>query len=364
MADPAARVAHAVLANNLKVRKGEAVLIESWTHALPYVPAFVREARRLGARPTVLYEDEQSWWSAVDAGHTKVLGRLSEAERAAIKNSDVYVYFWGPEDRPRANALPDNVQEEVVGFNEEWYRLAAKAGLRGVRMHVGQATTPQAKVFGLDSKKWQAQMLEAGSVSARRMRAKGQKVLRALEGGSELRIQHPNGTDITLRLKGVHGRVDAGFVGAAEMKRPYGLLTNNPSGQVLVGIDRSKAEGTFVSNRSVYLGPNMFDGVRWTFEQGRLVSHSIKTGSEIFEKQYGDAPKGRDKLSLLSIGLNPKAKQLPPCEDTEEGAIMAGIGGNTGFGGSLRVPFQGFGLLGGSTVEVDGKPLIRAGKVL
>src|SRR5579863_10382040 len=115
MADPAARLARAVLAENLKVKKGESVLIESWTHSLPYARAFVREARRLGARPTVFYEDEAAWWDAVEGGRTKVLSRMSDAERAAVKNADVFIYFWGPEDRPRTTGLPDKVQEEITG---------------------------------------------------------------------------------------------------------------------------------------------------------------------------------------------------------------------------------------------------------
>jgi leucyl aminopeptidase (aminopeptidase T) len=364
MADPAARMAHAILAENLKVKKGESVLVESWTHSLPYARAFVREARRLGARPTMLYEDEAAWWDAVDHGNTKVFGKLSDAERAAVKNADVYIYFWGPEDGGRVNQLPPEVQEAVTGYNEEWYATARKAGLRGCRMNLGLATASRAKVYGVDAKKWQNQLLVAGASSTRKMRAKGERVVRALKGGSNLRIRHPNGTDLTLRLKGVRARADTGTVGPADFERPYGMMTNNPSGQVLVAIDRSKAQGTFIANRPVFLGPDRFDGVEWTFEAGRLISHSVKSGAEKFEKQYAAAPKGRDKLSFLSIGLNPGSRELPPVEDTEEGSVMGGIGGNAGFGGSLRVPFQGFGLIGEATVEIDGKPIAKGGRIL
>ncbi len=53
-------LARAVLTKNLKVRPGERVIIEGWTHTLPWANAFAREARRLKAEPMLLYQDEES----------------------------------------------------------------------------------------------------------------------------------------------------------------------------------------------------------------------------------------------------------------------------------------------------------------
>ncbi len=361
MSEAAASVARAVLANNLKVRKGESVVIEAWTHALPEARAFVEEARRLGARPVVVYEDENAWWHAVDQGQTSVVGSLSGAERSLLAGADVFIYFWGPEDRPRVARLPEKTQERLTGWNEEWYRLARKRGLRGCRMSVAQATDPEAQRFGLDGPSWRARLLAAGASDARRMRARGEAIAKRLERGSILHVRHPNGTDLSARLDGVHTRVDTGFVDAAALRRPYGMLTNNPSGQILVALDRSRATGTFVSNRAVYLGPSRFSESSWRFENGRLVEQSIGEGREVFEAAYAAAPKGRDLLGYFSIGLNPASRDLPPVEDTEEGAILAGIGRNTMVGGRNRVPFQGYALLGEATLEVDGKVIADGG---
>lgn len=340
------------------------MLIESWTHSLPHVPAFVQEARRLGARPTVIYEDESAWWSAVDDGNRKPFRELSKAERAAIKNADVYVYFWGPEDRVRADRLPAKVQEEVTGYNEEWYRIAQKAGLRGTRMNLGNAGAPVAKMFGFNPRQWQQRLVDAGSIPAKKLIAKGERIARAVESGKEMHIEHPNGTDLTLRLKGVRTRIDAGQVDDAAMRRPYGMLSNNPSGQLFVTVDRSKAHGQFISNRPLYLGLEKFDGQKWTFEDGRLTEHEVGLGAKGWNAAFESAPKGKDRFSLLSFGLNPKARELAPVEDTEEGAVMAGIGGNAGFGGRVRLPFLAFSLLGEATIEVDGTPIVAGGKVL
>ncbi|HZY71066.1 MAG TPA: hypothetical protein VFF67_08850 [Thermoplasmata archaeon] len=364
MTDPAARLAHTVLGQNLKVRKGESVLIESWTHALPYAQAFVAEARRLGAHPTVLYEDERAWWNAVDGKKYTSVGTMSEAEKAALKAADVYVYFWGPEDRPRLAKLPDTVQEKITDYNEGWYKMARAAGVRGVRMTVGQATDPQAKTFGFDGADWRQRLIEAGEVDAGKMLKSGRRVVDRLRNGSKLRIRHDNGTDLTIGLRGVKTRVDVGLLDEAAMKRPYGMMSSNPSGQVFVAVDHAAAEGMFVSNRAVYYGPDAYDGYRWKFENGRLAEHSEGNGAKVFQEAYAKAPKGKDVLGYLSIGLNPKGRGVAPCEDTEEGAVLIGIGNNGIAGGKSKIPFQAFTMIGEATVDVDGKPLARGGRIV
>jgi leucyl aminopeptidase (aminopeptidase T) len=364
VSDPNELLARRVLADNLHVRKGESVLIESWTHTLPYARAFVREARRLGARPTVLYEDDTAWWDAVNAVYPGGLPCLSEFENSALYGSDVYIYFWGPEDRPLGAKLPDKVQEKVTGFNEEWYRVAHKAGVRGVRMTLGQATDAAARLYGLNGPKWRAQMVNAGGVDAKSLLRKGRKIADRLESGKEIRIRHSNGTDLTIQLGKVHTRIDTGLLDAAAMARQYGMLANNPSGQVLAAIDAGAAEGTVVTNRPVFPGYDRFEDIRWTLSGGHLTSRSYGAGGALFEREFKKAPIGRDELGLLSIGLNPESTRLPPAEDTEEGVVLLGVGANGFVGGKIRIPFLAYALLGGATVEVDGTPIARAGRVL
>ncbi|MGC2290097.1 MAG: hypothetical protein WA688_09635 [Thermoplasmata archaeon] len=91
-------LARTVLGKNLATHKRESVIIETWPHTLEYARAFVEETRRLGAVPTLLYEDEPAWWSAVEAKNFRPFAKLSKAEKAAVAKADVYVHFFGPED--------------------------------------------------------------------------------------------------------------------------------------------------------------------------------------------------------------------------------------------------------------------------
>src|SRR5690348_12101326 len=223
MPDPSQRLAHTVLGENLKVRRGESVVIETWTHGLPYARALAAEARRLGARATVLYEDEEAWWDAVGRRDFAAVGTMSAPEKAALAKTDVYVYLWGPEDRPRVAKLPDKIQDQVTGYNEGWYDIARKNGVRGVRLAVAQATDPVAAIFGFDGPAWRERLVEAGSVPAAAMRAKGARVAKAFTSGKTARLTHPNGTDLTVQLRGATARSDVGEIDAAARKRRYGF---------------------------------------------------------------------------------------------------------------------------------------------
>ncbi len=356
-------LARTILARNLNVRKGESVVIESWTHGLPYVPAFVEEVRRLGADPMVIYEDERAWWSAVSGGRAKSVGRMSRSERAALEAADVYVYFWGPEDRPRADALPDRVGTPAFDFNEGWYKIGRSHGLRGCRMSVAYATDPAAKVLGLDGARWRQKIATAGLADAKHMQAAGTKVAARLEAGSELRIRHKNGTDLSLGLAGYDARVETGLVDKAARARPYGFLTNSPAGTVLVALDEKVAEGVIVSNHP-YIQPGFRAGTgRWEFSGGHLVTFSYDHDGKVAEERYRAAGPGKDRPAMFGVGLNPKGRGIPQYEEIESGMTLLGIGGNSFLGGKTDLAFQLYAMLRGADVDVDGVSIVRAGRV-
>jgi leucyl aminopeptidase (aminopeptidase T) len=359
-----ASLARAILGRNLHVGRGDSVIIESWNHTLDYTRAFVEETRRLGAQPSVLFESDAAWWSAVNSRMTGPFEHLSGAERAAVKEASAYIYFWGPADMRKAIDL-GVFDSKFTGYNEEWYASARKGKLRGYRMSLGLASDETARHFGLRGPAWRGRLVAAGAVDAHKMLAKGNRLAGRLAQGSEMRIRHPNGTDLRITLRRSHPIVASGIPQGATTKQPRGMLEGNPSGQVFVALDGCDASGTLVSNRPVYdMGRyEIFGGSRRNFEHGRLVRHSTGLGRAVFEKAFRAAPKGRDRIGYLSIGLNPLARELPPCEDCEEGAILVGIGGNGVAGGKSRIPFTSFAMLGGGTISVDGKALAEGGRL-
>ncbi len=357
--EQAARFARSILTRNLKVRPGENVTIEGWSHALPWAVALAREARRLKAHPLVLYEDEESFWDAVDHREEASFGASPSHEWAALAKTDVYIHMWGPGDKVRLGTLPVKRQERILAWNGAWYKAAAKAGLRGARLEVGRPYPSLAKVYGVDEEGWRDQVMAASMVDPEKLQTTGDRIAKALKGGRRVRIWDNQGTDLTLGLLGRPVRVNAGLITPEERKRPYGMMTSLPSGAVSVALDESVADGRISANRSSYLDDGKATGGVLEFRNGRLVAQQFDTGGSLFEGPYRRGGKGRDQPGQLRIGLNPKLHDTPQLEDIEAGAITVSVGGNGHLpGGKNTSRYFGFVVNAGAHLEIDGKSIL------
>jgi leucyl aminopeptidase (aminopeptidase T) len=353
--DPA-ELAKVLLGPELNVRRGENVIIETWTHSLAYSTACVVEARRLGAHPMLLLEDESAYWRSLDIA--PAVGRWSRVgghEWAALAKAHAYVFFPGPEDRPRFNQLPPTQRSALTTYNAEWYRRAKAARLRGVRCMLGYASDAQARFWGVRAPEWRDGLLRATlGVEYAHLQRQGRAVAERLRTGKLLHITAANGSEVRLRLRHRAPVVEDGVVDRTDLDAGRNLATS-PPGTVVVAVDESSAEGIAVANRASYLRGGRVEGGQWEVHAGHLANAWYTEGQEIFEAGYRDAPKGKDVVGLVSIGLNPKiGPGLPQVEDQEAGAVTIAVGGNQG----------SWIVLAEATVAVDERPLLDRGHLL
>ena len=352
-----ARLARSVLKNNLRLRAGERVIIEAWTHTLPWAVAFAREARRMGAYPLIPYDDEAAYWDAVEDREFDVLGKAAAHEWGALARTDVYLHMWGPGDRVRMGALPRKVSQRLFAYNEEWYSVARKAGVRGARLELGRPYPTLSEAYGVDIPTWTEQLVQGTMVSPDQLARSAARVTQTLARGRKLRIRNDDGTDLTLELAGRAPRTYIGRPVTGDRKRPYDILANIPSGAVRVALDENVAEGLIVANRTCYYEDGKATGAVFRFHDGKLTSADFDRGGDRFQKSFKTAGKGRDRPGFLAIGLNPALHDTPQLEDIERGAILVSVGGNQYLGGKNTSSFFGWAINAGGTVEVDGRKL-------
>jgi leucyl aminopeptidase (aminopeptidase T) len=357
--------ARTIVTKYLKIRAGENAIIESWNHTMPLATATLDEVRRVGGKVLFVYNDEDAWWRAVDRKQTRLLGEASAPEWGALKAADVYFNFWGPGDTDRIERLPEEPGDEMFAWNWPWYAVARKAGLRGVRMTAGFVTESRARKWRLDLERWEEQVLRACLTDPEELARRGARLRRALARGKRVRITHVNGTDLEVGLTGVASRLLDGRT------RPYrrgdspsGMLQQIPAGTLDVVLDSKTAEGSFNANRRTNIWWNVHAGAKVEFADGKLSSFSFKEGGEEVVRQYEHGTAGKDRTSVLKLGLNPAVNDVPNLETVEAGSVSLQIGSNRYLGGSNGSSFFTWFSLAGSEIAIDGTPVIRAGKMV
>jgi leucyl aminopeptidase (aminopeptidase T) len=360
-------LARTMLLQTLRMKRGENLIVETWSGTLPWAESVVLEARILGARPVLLVEDEPTYWQSVDEAPTANVGQIGSHEWAALKEADSYVYFYGPLDFARAEALPLSLRRRLDAIDHEWFRLIEKYSVRTVRFDLGRSSEVLAQRYGVDLVQWRRELIEGSTVDPRVLQREGGRVAEFLRRGKEVTITHPNGTDLALRLLHRPPNVDDGVIDEGDV-RAGRVWTVLPSGVTSVGVDESYAEGTFIADtpgamflegRDTPLSPGT-----WVFRRGRLDQYAFQSGSEEFLRKYPKLGPGKERPGILSVGLNPRTSAIPLLFDQERGKITIAIGRNSHVGGTTRTPhFSAYQSLGDATLEVDGKTVVDAGEL-
>lgn len=364
---PAREMARVVLRKSLGVRPGEHVTVESWSETLEYANAFVLEAHRLRARPLLVYQDEPTYWAAVAENRPSDLARVGDHLRAAIAKSDALVTFFGPSDRERAHALPWSTRYKLGEYPDILYAAAAKAGTRAVQLALGRASPASARMYGVDLATWKEELVAGTSLDPGLLHRRARRLALALREGTTLEVSHPNGTRLTLGLRHRRPLVSDGLVPPARAKGDWSLV-QLPAGVVSVALDERVAEGTFRSNVPNSVG--VFDtvgeveGGRWTFASGRLDRFAYDRGQELFSQSYERGGAGKDRVGILSVGLNDRISMAPLLLDQGAGTLTLQLGRNDTAGGTNSVYWWAWLLLRGADLHVDGKALVKEGRLV
>jgi leucyl aminopeptidase (aminopeptidase T) len=362
--DLAEKVARSVLSKTLGVRRGENVVIETWSETLPWAKPFVAEARRMGANPMMLYEDEGAFWDALESGNGRHTGRVGGHEWAALDKTAAYVFFFGPSEWPRGDDLSPQKRVGVAAYNAEWYRRAAKAKVRGARMYLGRTSQMAADRWKLDLQDWQEELLRASLVAPAELHRLGARIGQRLQNGKQVKVSHSNGSELSFRLGKFPVQLDDALVDDADLKIGNTMATI-PGGVVGVAIDHTSAEGSVIGNHTTYPDSGPVTGAQWTFADGHLTDLTYESGGGPIKTAFAKAPRaGRDRLSYFSVGLNPEISHLPQMEDQELGAVLLHLGGNDFRGGKNASPFGAWLVLKGADVTIDDTPLLRAGRIV
>ena len=351
-------LAHVVLERYLCVRRGTPVTVESWSHALPWARALVVEARRRGARPTLLVEDEEAYFrSLAVAAPVAVRFRPPLPARGGA-----YVRLDGPSELPRlAGLVPRDRERLLLRHDRRWWAEARRLRLRAVRLAVADATAAAADRFGVDRDAWEDELVRASILDPRRLARQAERVALALGRARRLEVRHSNGTDFTT-VRGDGRTVRDTGVPDPSAGRVWSRI---PAGLFIVPLRASGTDGTWEMNRPHYdrfVDPPVAVGGRFAFHGGRITTVTFDRGGEPFSDALARTGRGRLRPLALTVGLNPAIGGAPELAPLAEGTVGIVLGDASLRADGSDLGFSFVAPLADADVDADGRAWLRGGR--
>lgn len=360
-------VARKLVVNSARVREGEFVRIHGGVRDLVLLEDMAVATRRLGAWPLVTLGSDRMARLMYDEVPESFDTQRPELAVRMVGLFSVNINVDFSENDAVLSGVPPGRIAARAQASQPVGDLAREFNVRTINLGNGFYPTEQrASLFGISQEELGKMFWDGVNVDYEAMRTTGLMVKQVLHQGHTLRITHPNGTDLSVKLGANDVLVSDGIV-SAEDERHGGAATTVwlPAGEVFTAPLTGTAEGVVVADHFFYQGQRV-EGLRLEFAEGLMTSMTADKGIEVVQAAYDVAGPGRDRFSVIDIGLNPNI-QIPPGSDVvgfvPAGMVTVGVGNNAWAGGANNVNFSIYPFLPGSTVEVDGSVLVADGEL-
>lgn len=365
-ADPnTADLAERVVGKTANVKEGEIVQISGGPQDIAFLEDLAVAVRKRGAFPIITFWSESAEKKLIAVLPEKYDGQLQANEMALAKIINVRIVLPAVRDASIFEKMPAARRYKIGAANASIYDTVLKRNVRTVELDNQLAPSPsRAKAAGLTeaemaSTYWAGLGADYGAIET-----KAAALKELLAKGTEVRITHPNGTDIKFKVKGRKVLTSDGVISDADAKAGGPAATVwLPAGEVFLAPVPGSAEGKIVDDRMVFSDKEV-TGITAEFKAGKMTNITAKAGWDAVKPLYDAAGPGKNQLGVFDLGLNPAVKATPKFETfVAAGLVSLGTGENRWAGGNVKEPFGMTFQLSGATVTLDGKPLVENGSL-
>ncbi len=341
-------LARKIVSESLHLKQGDSVTVETWNSGLEFAKQVVKEAKRVGAIPIMILEDDDAYLWGLQNSPKDSLGKMGKHEYNLLSATDAYVFIPGPligTYNPSVNKEDGSV---ATAYNSSWYEAAEKAGIRGVRLSFGYVGKDLAGLLGKKPEEIITRQMKAALVDQGELLNLGKPIMSRLVDDSEAVLQS-GGESLVFSLKGDLG-IEDGVTDEADVASKNNISYILP-GFVWKDIVPESASGKVaVAEAVTRLG--LVEGATLEFDQGKLISWKgkDKRTQQKLDQVLGGISEEKRLLTTLTIGLN----QLLPYGYAQDRFVAGSIG------------LSGFGITGivkTGTLSVAGQALVEKGKL-
>lgn len=355
----------------LGVKRGEIVWINGWDHTQDLAEELGQESIRRGCHLLSTVQYERIWLRSLIEGPIHQLLQVPPNAKAALEQTDAYVFTLGPRSPIPWDAIPERRRSEVsvwldtrydkTAYAREWGRIARANRVKMLAIEATLATPERAAALGLNYERWREVMFEGCIIDHKEMAKRSKMVRKVLSGNGSVTVATPSGTSISFDLDDRPVGISDGL--ATEDKAAEGKVTFLPAGAIEVSVDEESANGKVVYDVPIRTGGGVVRKLTIKVKDGRVAERSAVKGGEIFER-YLEGTKGdADRFAFVGIGLNPNLRHGYTQDDKVLGGVTLGLGDNQAKGGKNRAGREWWASMTRATVEVDGRVLMENGRL-
>jgi aminopeptidase len=298
MSDPRSKkLADLIVRHSLELRPGEAVLIEAFDLADGLVLDLIESVHAVSGLPLVSIRSNAAIRAQLVGASEALLKRVAAVEMAQMQQVQAYV---GIRAMPNVSELSDVPGDRMDLYLKHVVKpVHLEHRVEKTRWVVLRHPNPSmAQLAGMSTRAFEDFYYRVCTLDYSRMAEAMEPLKRRMERTDRVRITGP-GTDLSFSIRGIPAI-------KCEGRR------NIPDGECYTAPVRDSVHGTITYNTpSLYMGPT-FDGIRFRFENGRIVEAQGTPQTRLDE--ILDSDDGARYVGEFSLGFHPFITQ--PMKDT------------------------------------------------
>lgn len=352
------------IVENSGIQPGEVVVVNGGQHNIPLAQAIAVESNLKGAFTNVFFTTDEIERSLLHDVHYQYLSVIPTYFGEWVKNIDVWIGLPTVEN-PQV-IYKDVLDERMAALNKAWQKLYDGFNKSKCRVYSVDYPSPQkAELAKMEFPVYEKMIVDAMRADYSAIVTQARTLKGLLTSSKSVKVTSPDGTTLTLSVSGRPVTIRDGVLSKADVsnKTMAERVASLPDGRVSVtGIETSANGKVVVPRDECRYEP--LTNINFDVMAGKMLNFTAADGKECFEKILKENT-GDKMFAGISIGLNPV---LVPTDDympaNGAGVVYLSFGNNQLDGGKNTSPFSWSFPLTNATVEIDGKVVVKDGKIV
>ncbi|MFH0796589.1 MAG: aminopeptidase [Candidatus Omnitrophota bacterium] len=356
------KLAPRIIHSDLKVKKGEIVLIRVGSHQLNYAAPLYLNICREGAIPFIEIYDDSLFSRRLTEVPTRTLSKVPQFPPSWAKEIDAEILFtFLFQDPELLKKIPAErlgaVQKADRRTKEEFDRKRTR------RCVIGFPDQSLRQMLDTDYSDYEKMFWASFQTEPSRLRKIGAPIKKILEKAKTIRVLSANGTDISFNVGDRPIFFHSGDLKPKEY-RAGSRVAGLPAGEVFLAPIEDSAEGKAVFEADALTGDG-FGKLTLCFQRGKVVKATADKNINFFNNRLRSGSGDKNSIAEFAFGINPALHLIKGkvWDERTPGTIHIAIGNNSLWGGKNDASIHWDFFMVKPTVYADKKLVMKEGEL-